>query len=93
METYKTLIFNEANKICLIDNKEVVLTKKEYELLLLFLTNKNTIFSREDLLNRIWKKQVSLRTIDTNIARLRKKLKQYSSNLITRTGFGYGFNE
>lgn len=89
---YKTLLINQDNKLCYIDDKEISLTKKEYELLKFFLENPNYIHSREELINKIWNKEVSERTIDTNIMRLRNKLGPYKDNLITRIGFGYGFN-
>lgn len=91
MKNFETLVINEDNKVCLIDNKEVVLTKKEYELLIYLLNKPNSICSREDLIKDIWKKDVSVRTVDVNIMRLRKKLGKYGKNIYTRTGFGYGF--
>ena len=74
---------------------EVALTKKEFDLLYLFLTNPNKIFSREEILDRIWEKNIYVvdRTIDVNINRLRKKLGQYESRIITKQGYGYGFKK
>ena len=89
---YKTLVINQDNKLCYIDNQEIHLTKKEYELLKFFLENPNYIHSRESLIEKVWNKQVSERTIDTNIMRLRNKLGPYKDNIYTRLGFGYGFN-
>lgn len=89
---YKSLVVNQDNKMCYIDEKEVPLTKKEYELLVFFLSNPNYIHSRESLIEKLWDKEVTTRTIDTNVMRLRKKLGEYGDNLTTRTGFGYGFN-
>lgn len=89
---YKTLILDQNNKICYIDDNEVQLTKKEYELLRFFLLNPNFIHSREDLIEKLWDNPVTVRTIDTNVMRLRNKLGSYRDNLITRLGFGYGFN-
>lgn len=89
--TFETLVLDQDNKVCLIDNEEVVLTKKEYELLLFLLNKPNFIHSREDIINQVWGKQVTTRTVDTNIMRLRQKLGKYGENIYTRMGFGYGF--
>ena len=89
--TFETLILNQDNKVCLIDNEEVALTKKEYELLTLLLNKPNFIYSREEIIAQIWNKPVTTRTVDTNIMRLRQKLGKYGENIYTRMGFGYGF--
>lgn len=89
--TFETLVLNQDNKVCLIDDKEVILTKKEYDLLLFLLNKPNFIHSREDIINQVWGKSVTTRTVDTNIMRLRQKLGKYGENIYTRMGFGYGF--
>lgn len=89
--TFKTLRLDRNDKTCFIDGKEVKLTRKEFELLLFFLTHRERIHSREEIMNHVWNTQVSDRAIDTNITRLRQKLGQYSDNIVTRLGFGYGF--
>ena len=89
--SFKTLVANQDNKVFLIDGKEVALTKKEYNLLLFLLKKPNFIHSREDIINQVWGKQVTTRTVDTNIMRLRHKLGKYGENIYTRMGFGYGF--
>lgn len=89
--TFKTLRLDRNDKTCFIDGKEVKLTRKEFELLLFFLTHRERIHSREEIMNNVWNTQVSDRAIDTNITRLRQKLAQYSDNIVTRLGFGYGF--
>ena len=82
-------------KSCSIDGEEVLLTKKEFEILKLFLQNRGRIFSREEILDKVWENDVLVidRTIDVNINRLRKKLKQYGNNIITKLGYGYGFKD
>ncbi len=92
---YESLVLDTGAKSCTIDGQEVALTKKEFDLLYLFLTNRNKIFSREEILERIWEKNVYVvdRTIDVNINRLRKKMGPYESRIITRQGYGYGFKE
>ena len=70
-------------------------TKTEFEILLFFLTHRNRIYSREEIIREVWPDDVvvSNRTIDTNITRLRKKIDPYGNYIITRLGFGYGFKE
>ena len=76
-----------------IDGKEVLLTKKEFEILMLLLQNKGRVYSREDILSKVWKEEVYVldRTIDVNITRLRKKVGEYGKNIVTRLGYGYCF--
>ena len=77
-----------------VDGVEVPLTeKKSFEILKLLLENKGNVFSREEILSRIWKDEVYVldRTIDVNITRLRKKIGPYGKNIVTRLGFGYCF--
>ena len=70
----------------------MVLTKKEIQLLLFFLTHRERIHSRDEIMNQVWGHQeVSNRAIDTNITRLRQKIGQYGDHIVTRLGFGYGF--
>ena len=93
--SYEGLVINNLNKSCRIDGEEIQLTRKEFDILLLLLTNRGTILSREQIMKRVWREEVIVldRTIDVNITRMRKKLKQYGNHIITRTGYGYGFEE
>lgn len=72
---YKGLILDMTKKKVSIDGIEVSLTKKEFEILLLLLQNQGRVFSREDILAKVWQEEVYVldRTIDVNITRLRKK--------------------
>jgi two-component system, OmpR family, alkaline phosphatase synthesis response regulator PhoP len=90
---YKTLCLHLNSKQCFIDGKEIFLTKKEFEILKLFLTLKGVIFSRAEILSRVWEGDVVVldRTIDVNITRLRKKIGEYGKHIVTRNGYGYGF--
>lgn len=85
-------VFPES-KQCMVDGNEVRLPKKEFEILSLMLANKGKIFSREELLTRIWPEQVVVvdRVVDVNITRLRSKIGNYGRNIVTRSGYGYGF--
>ena len=91
--TYQTLTIDITKKKVSIDDEEVALTKKEFEILFLLLQNKGRVFSREDILARIWSDEVYVldRTIDVNITRLRKKIGIYAKRIVTRLGYGYCF--
>lgn len=93
--SYKSLTLDNSSKLCYIDGKEVALTKKEFDILYLLISNPGKVFSREEILQTIWEKNVYVvdRTIDVNINRLRKKMGEYESNIVTRQGYGYGFKE
>ncbi len=93
--TFRNLRVDRNEKVCYLNAVPVGLTKTEFEILLFFLTHRNRIYSREEIIHHVWPNDVVVtnRTIDTNITRLRKKLGEYGSNIITRLGFGYGFKE
>jgi DNA-binding response OmpR family regulator len=82
-----------VRKRLLINDDRIELTKKEYEILKTLLENQGKVFSREDLLMRIWGEDVIVteRTVDVNITRLRTKLGQFGSSLKNKTGYGYFF--
>ncbi len=90
---YKGLIINIPQKKVTIDGEEASLTKKEFEILLLLLQNQGRVFSREDILAKVWHEEVYVldRTIDVNITRLRKKIGNYGKYIVTRLGYGYCF--
>ena len=79
-----------ANRV-LVDGEEVMLTRKEMEILLLLARGGGKIFSREDILKHVWKNDsfVLQRTVDVHIARLRKKLGSAGELIQNRSGFGY----
>ena len=79
--TYETLVIDITKKKVCIDGEEIPLTKKEFEILFLLLQNKGRVFSREDILARVWSDEVYVldRTIDVNITRLRKKIGIYGN--------------
>lgn len=92
---YQGLRIDPNEKICYLDGEKVALTKTEFEILAFFLTRRNRIYSREEIIRHVWADDVVVtnRTIDTNITRLRKKIGHYGNNIETRLGFGYGFKE
>lgn len=92
---FRGLRIDRNDKTVHLDGEEIQLTRKEYDLLLYFLTHRNRIYSRAEIIEKVWGDDVvvSDRTIDTNITRLRGKIGEYSNNIVTRQGFGYGFKE
>ena len=82
-------------KRCTVDDTEVKLAKKEFELLAYLIKHRGKICSREQILSRVWSDEVVVldRTIDVNITRLRSKIGAYGSYIVTRSGFGYGFRD
>ena len=91
---YDGLIINVSRKKVYIDDNQIVLTKKELEMLVLLLSHPGRVFSREEILSIIWTDDVFVldRTIDVNITRLRKKLGDYGKYIVTRLGYGYCFD-
>ena len=93
--SYEKLEMSLQNKKVMLEGIEIPFTKKEFEILKLLLENKNRVFSRDEMLNRVWSDEVIVldRTIDVNITRLRKKIGPYGKNIVTRLGYGYCFEE
>jgi DNA-binding response OmpR family regulator len=77
------------------DGELIDLTKKEFEIFSLLIQNPGRIYSREDILNLIWAKDVIVtnRTVDVNIARIRTKLGKHGAYLKNKTGYGYYFEQ
>lgn len=92
---FDTLKIDTVKKRCYIDDREVVLTKTEFDLLFLLVSNPGVFFSRDEILDRIWSHDgiVLDRTVDVNINRLRRKIGDYGKNIVTKSGLGYGFEE
>lgn len=91
---YQGLEMDLDKKTVTIDGEDVPFTKTEFELLHLFLSEKGHVFSRQELIDRIWPKDVLVldRTVDVNITRLRKKIGRFAKCIVTRLGFGYYFD-
>lgn len=86
------LTLDTEKRIALLSNEEMPLTKTEFDFLLVLIEKPETAFSRETLLNRIWGfDDIESRAIDDTIKRLRKKFKQYHSQVSIKTVWGYGF--
>lgn len=82
-----------VRKRILINDEKIELTKKEYEILKLLLENQTKVYSREDILEKVWGNEVIVtdRTVDVNITRLRTKLGSFGQNLKNKSGYGYYF--
>lgn len=92
--SYQGLELNLDKKTVSIDGEDIPFTKTEFEILHLLLDEKDRVFSRQELIDRIWPKDVLVldRTVDVNITRLRKKIGRFSKCIVTRLGFGYYFD-
>ncbi len=92
--SYQGLELNLDKKTVSIDGEDIPFTKTEFEILHLLLDEKGRVFSRQELIDRIWPKDVLVldRTVDVNITRLRKKIGRFSKCIVTRLGFGYYFD-
>jgi DNA-binding response OmpR family regulator len=75
-----------------VDNTREDLTPIEFQILQILMKNPGRIFGREQFLDHIWRDvNVTDRTVDVHITRLRKKLGKYGAYLVTRKGYGYCF--
>ena len=92
--SYQGLVLNLDKKTVSIDGENVPFTKTEFELLRLLLEEKGRVFSRQELIDRVWPKDVLVldRTVDVNITRMRKKIGPFAKCIVTRLGFGYYFD-
>ena len=89
---------NCQNRTAVLDGKVVKLTTKEFDLLKLLITHRGKVYSREELLEIIWKYDYmgDMRTVDVHIRRLREKIEKDNSNpefILTKWGVGYYFTE
>ncbi len=87
------IMINTSERQVYVDEEEIVLTPKEYDLLLVLCENQRKVFSRENLLELVWKFEYigDSRTVDMHVQRLRKKLGKYSFFIKTVFGIGYKF--
>ncbi len=96
--TVRDMHINLNNRSVTIGSKEINLTAKEFDLLQLFVTNRGKVFSRENLLETIWKYDYlgDLRTVDVHIRRLREKIEKNPAQpefIFTKWGVGYYFTD
>lgn len=90
---YGRLKISEKAQRVFVDDHEISLSKKEFELILLFSSHEDIVLSRDTIIERIWgyDYEGDLRTIDTSIKRLREKLGDVNSYIETVRGYGYRF--
>lgn len=92
-QDYNGLTINKLSHEVKIDGKEILLSPKEYELLIYLITNEGIALSRDNILDNVWGIDYygDIRTIDTNIKRLREKLLDKANYIVTVRGSGYKF--
>lgn len=80
---------------CTVDGNAVAMPRKEFEILALMLENRGRIFSREELLDKVWPDNVVVadRSVDVHVTRIRGKLGKYGKHIISRSGYGYGWQD
>jgi two-component system, OmpR family, alkaline phosphatase synthesis response regulator PhoP len=85
---------NFTNKIVKIEERDIRLTKKEFEILYMLASQPLKIFSRAQILDFVWQNEAYVldRTVDVHIARLRKKIEPYGALIVNRSGYGYCFD-
>lgn len=90
---YQGISVFPERKVCTVNGDEIKMPRKEFEILLMMLRNPGRVFSREEILKKIWPEEVVVldRVVDVNITRLRSKLGEYGKNIVTKPGYGYGF--
>lgn len=94
----RDLEVNIVNRSVTLGGKEVRLTAKEFDLLQLFINNRGKVFSREAMLETVWKYDYmgDARTVDVHIRRLREKIERNTSQpefIFTKWGVGYYFTD
>ncbi len=85
------IMINRLSREVTVNEKQIILTNKEYELLYFLATNPKIVFTREQLLLKVWgyEQYGDPRTVDTHVKKLREKLGDYSSYISTMWGVGY----
>lgn len=89
------VVCDRASLSCRIDGREVKMPRKEFEILALLLGNPGRIFTREELMKQVWPENVVVidRSVDVHVTRIRSKIAPYGRNIVSRSGYGYGWVE
>ncbi len=96
----ESIVFNEieidpTSKTVKIDNRPIELTKKEYNLLLYFISNKNKVVTKESIAEHLWGDEIEMADsydfIYTHLGNLRKKMKKFGSKDYVKTMYGLGY--
>ena len=90
---FDNLVIDPEAKELFVNEEKIKLTKTEFEILVLLAENSGRTFSRENIIDRVWKEMtyVTERTVDVHITRLRKKMGEHASLIVNRPGYGYKF--
>jgi DNA-binding response OmpR family regulator len=93
--TYDNLSIDLDRKIISIKNDKVELTRKEFDILAMLVSNNGKYLSRQEIMDQVWADDIIVteRNVDVNIARLRKKIGKYGNCIKGRSGYGYCFSE
>lgn len=94
-EDRKGVVCDRASLTCRVDGIEKKLPRKEFEILALLLENSGRIFTRQELMTAIWPEDVVVtdRSVDVHVTRLRTKIAPYGKNIVSRSGYGYGWKD
>jgi len=92
---FDDLAINLDTKELIIRNEILPLTRTEFEIITLLASNPSRVFEREEMIDHVWKESpyITERTVDVHIGRLRKKMGDKASLIVSRPGYGYRFNE
>ena len=92
---FKDIEIDESRHIVIANGEEVELSKKEYDLLLLLVKNKDLVITRERILDKVWNSNyyTGYRTVDVYISKLRDKIPELSECIKTVKGVGYKLEE
>ncbi|MDR3127084.1 MAG: response regulator transcription factor [Tannerellaceae bacterium] len=90
---FKDVVIDLDKKQFILSGEEIVLTKTEFEIISTLAMNPERIFSRENIISKVWSETpyITERTVDVHITRLRKKLGGYGWLIANRPGYGYRF--
>lgn len=92
-QDFNGLTINKLSHEVKIDGNEIILSPKEYELLIYLVTNEGIALTRDNILDNVWGLDYygDIRTVDTNVKRLREKLLDKANYIVTVRGSGYKF--
>ncbi|HEY9114808.1 MAG TPA: response regulator transcription factor [Bacteroidales bacterium] len=93
--TFESLSIDLERKIVAIQDKTVLLTRKEFDILAMLVSNLGKYLSRQEIMGQVWADDIIVtdRNVDVNIARLRKKIGEFGNYIKGRTGYGYCFEK
>lgn len=91
----KGISIDKNGRRCLLDGEDAQLVRKELEILELLMEKPGHVFTRDEILDRVWSDEAIVleRTVDVHIRRIRSKLGKYGKHIVTRPGYGYYYVE